>query len=334
MAATTTTSIRFEAVGEPDVLEYKTVPMPQPGPGELRLKVDAIGVGYGECLYRRGFYVHKTVAPGSLGNNAVGVVDAVGPDVTTVSVGQRICLIPLFPMNKHAVYGRHVVVPAAVAAPYFDHLSVEENASLWMQVSTAYGGLVQRAAITADDTVLVIPASGGVGMAAIETVKAVGGVSIGVTRSSAKAAAIRAVGADHVIVTDEEDLVARVAEITGGVGVRVVWNALTGEQLFVDLARLSRPGGEIVQYGGIGGGALTLPLVETIAKGLRLRGFTLYEIGMEKAALDDLRAWVVAGVNGGLYKPNVGKVFEFEEMVEVHRYLEAGSMAGSVVVKV
>lgn len=332
--AETTTSIRFEAPGPADVLQYKTVPTPVPGPGEVRLAVEAIGVGYGECLYRMGYYVHKTVAPGSLGNNVVGTVDAVGDGVSSPAVGDRVSLIPLFPMSRHPVYGRHVVVPAVVTAPYFDSLTAEDIAALWMQVSTAYGALVVRAPIARGDVVLVIPASGGVGKAAIELVVQTGGVAIGVTRSAAKAAAIRDAGAAHVIVTSEEDLVERVQVITGGKGVEAVFNALTGDEVMADRATVTRDGGAIVQYGGIGGHALTLPLVPFISKGLNFYRYTLYEMGTDAAMLDPLRAFVVKGVAAGAFKPRVGKVFQFEEMVEVHRYLEAGSMDGSVVVRV
>ncbi|KAK1867852.1 hypothetical protein I4F81_010350 [Pyropia yezoensis] len=209
-----------------------------------------------------------------------------------------------------------------------------ENAALWAQVATAYGALVIRAPVTQGDVVLVIPASGGVGKAAIELVVQAGGVAIGVTRSAAKAAAIRDDGAAHIIVTSEDDLVERVQAITGGEGVAVVFDALTDDALMADLVTVTRSGGAIVQFGGIGGSPLTLPLVQFIAKGLKYYGYSLCEMCTDAAALDPLRAFVVKGVTAGAFKLRVGKVFPFEEMVEVHRYLEAGSMDGSVVVRV
>ncbi|KAK1858840.1 hypothetical protein I4F81_001440 [Pyropia yezoensis] len=184
-------------------------------------------------------------------------------------------------MSRHPGYRRHVVVPASVTATYFESLTPQENASLRMQVATAYGALVIRAPVARGDEVLVILTMRGVDKAAIELVFQVGGGGIGVTRSAAKAAAIRDAGAAHVIVTSEVDLV---------------------EQF--------------------------------IAKGLNYYGYSLYEVGTDAAALDPLRAFVVKGVTAGAFKPRVGKVFPFEEMVEVHRYLEAGSMDGSVVVRV
>ncbi|KAK1865236.1 hypothetical protein I4F81_007770 [Pyropia yezoensis] len=147
------------------------------------------------------------VAPGSVCNNAVGTVDAVGDGVFSPAVGDRVSTIPLFPLSRHPVYGRHVVIPASVKAAYFEYLNPQENAALRMQVATAYGALVIRAPIARGDEVLVIPTLRGVDKAAIELVFQVGGGGIGVIRSAAKAAAIRDAGAAHVIVTSEEDLV-------------------------------------------------------------------------------------------------------------------------------
>ena len=307
--------------------------MPEPGEGELRLEVEAIGIGFGECLYRRGLYIQDTVLPSSLGNHAAGIVDAVGPDVTNVKVGDRIAVIPSFEMNRYGVYGQHAIVPAFAVAPYFESLSVEENAALWMQVTTAYGALVHYGNVSSGDTVLVVPASGGVGMAAIQTIKKAGGTSIGVTRSREKADMIRAFGADHVIVTNEEDLVTRVRELTRDQGVDLVFNALSGPVL-EDITSVTKPGGTIFQYGGIQGKQTPYPLATAVRYGIKIQGYTLYELTYNLANLPAVREYVTQGVQEGFYTANVGRVFQFDEMVEAHRYLEAGSMAGSVVVRV
>ena len=328
-----TIAIRFHEVGQPEVMKYEEVDMPQPGRGEIRMEVEAIGVGYGEALYRMGFYVQETILPSSLGNNAVGRVDAVGEGVEGIEIGQRIGLIPSFSMNQYGVYAKHAIVPATAIAPYFDSLSLEENASIWMQVVTAYVGIVHHGKIQSDDTLLVLPGSGGVGMAAIQTGKKAGATVITTTRRREKENAIRAIGADHVIVTDEEELESRVLEITDGVGVRLILNALTGDVLH-SLANVAHAGGTILQFGGIGAQPTPLPYAQIITKGINIRGFTLYELTDDPSNLEKLRQYVADGIRDGFYTANVGKVFQFEEMVEVHRYLEAGSMTGSVVVRV
>ncbi len=328
-----TTIIRFHELGGPDVLRYEKAPMPEPGPGEMRLRVEAIGVGFGECLYRMGHYLYETKLPSSLGNHAVGTVEAVGPGVEEPKVGERVSLIPSFLMNRYGVYAEHAVVPASAWAPYFPSLSLEENASLWMQVTTAYGALAHYGKVAGEDTVLVIPASGGVGMAAIQTCKKAGATAIGVTRSRGKADEIKRIGADHVIITDEENLADRVREITGGKGVRLVFNGLTGDVMNT-LADVASPGGTIFMFGGIGGKPTPLPFHHIIGKGVRIQGYTLYELTYHAENLPAIRRYVSEGVREGHYTANVGKVFGFREMVDVHRYLEAGDMAGSVVVRV
>ena len=326
-----TTIIRFHELGGPDVLRYEKAPIPEPGSGEMRLRVEAIGVGFGECLYRMGHYLYETTLPSSLGNHAVGTVEAVGPDVKEPRVGERVSLIPSFLMNRYGVYAEHAVVPASAWAPYFPSLSLEENASLWMQVTTAYGALVYYGKVAEGDAVLVIPSSGGVGMAALQTCKKAGATAIGVTRSRAKFDAVKRMGADHVVVTDEENLADRVRELTGGKGVRLVFNGLAGD-ILNSLVDVLSPGGTVFMFGAIGGKPTPLPLHQLIGKGARIQGYTLYELTYHAENLPAIRRYVSEGVRDGHYTANVGKVFQFGEMVEVHRYLEKGDMSGSVVV--
>lgn len=327
------TIIRIYETGEPEVMKYETVSVAEPGFGEIRLKVEAIGVGFGECLYRRGFYIQDTVLPSSLGNNAVGIVDAVGDGVDVPKVGDRISLIPSFEMNKYGVYGEYAIVPAYAAAPYFESMSLEENASIWMQVTTAYGALVHYGKINSDDAVLLIPATGGVGLAALQTCKKAGATAITTTRSRKKADKLKDLGADCVIVTTEENLIERVREITDGKGVRIVFNALTGS-IIDDLVKATQPGGTIFQYGGIGGKETLLPYTQLIRYGVRIQGYTLYELTYYPENLAEVRKYISEGIEEGHYTANVGKVFEFDQMIQVHHYLEDGNMSGSVVVRI
>lgn len=327
------TVIQIYETGEPEVMKYEKVALDEPGSGEIRLKVEAIGVGFGECLYRRGLYIQDTVLPSSLGNNAVGIVDAVGADVDTLKVGERISIIPSFEMNKYSVYGQYAIVPAYAAAPYFESMSLEENASIWMQVTTAYGALVHYGKIDRDDTVLLIPATGGVGLAALQTCKKAGATLITTTRSRQKAEKLKNLGSDYVIVTTEEDLTERIREITHGKGVRIVFNAISGS-ILNDLVAVTKPGGTIFQYGGIGGKETPLPIASLVRYGITIQGYTLYELTYHPENLNAVRQYVSEGIKEGHYTANVGKVFEFDEMVRVHHYIEEGNMTGSVVVRV
>ena len=330
---TQTTIVQFYETGDPEVMKYEEIPIPEPSAGEIRIKVEAIGVGFGETLYRRGQYIQETKLPSKLGNNAVGTVEAVGSGVDAPKVGERVAIIPSFQMNKYGVYGKHAIVPAFSAAPYIDSLSLVENAAIWIQIVTAYGALIHYGKINSDDFVLVMPASGGVGQAALQTIKKAGATSIATTRSRKKADMLRERGADRVIITSEEDIRDRVREITNGKGVRIVFNALTGS-LMETLVDVTQPGGTIIQYGGIGGKDTPLPFPRLIGSGIKIQGYTLYELTYHPENLPDLKDYVVSGIKEGFYKANIDRTFNFEQLVEVHHYLEAGDMSGSVVVTV
>lgn len=333
---TQTTIVQFYETGDPEVMKYEEVPIPEPSAGEIRIKVEAIGVGFGETLYRRGQYVQETKLPSKLGNNAVGTVEAVGLDVDDPKVGDRVAIIPSFQMNKYGVYGKHAIVPAFFAAPYIDSLSLIENAAIWIQIITAYGALIHYGKINSDDFVLVTPASGGVGQAALQTIKKAGATSIATTRSRKKADMLRERGADHVIITSEEDISDisdQIRKITNGKGVRIVFNALTGS-LLETLVNVTQPGGTIIQYGAIGGKVTPLPIAPLAGSGIKIQGYTLYELTYHPENLPELKDFVVSGIKEGFYSASIDRTFHFDQLVEVHRYLEAGDMAGSVVVTV
>ncbi|WP_425093521.1 zinc-dependent alcohol dehydrogenase family protein [Tropicimonas sp. S265A] len=328
-----TTAIMMHETGGTDVLKYEQVDLPEPKADELRIKVDAVGLSFGEVLYRMGIYVQKTVLPSSLGNYAVGVVETAGSNASGWKAGDKVTILPSFEMNTHSVYGQHAIVPASAAAPYFEQWTPEENAAIWMQVITAYGALVHNANIQPGEFVLITPATGGVGQAAVQTVKKSGAISITTTRSRAKAALLKELGADHMIVTDEEDLDQRVQEITKGAGVRVAFNAMTGDLTTTLAGSIVAPGGTIIMYGGIGGQETILPYPSLIGRGISIQGYTLYELTYHEENLPALIDFVTSGVADGTYTPNVDKVFEFEQIAAAHDYMTAGSTTGAVILK-
>lgn len=156
-------------------------------------------------------------------------------------------------------------------------------------------------------------------------------MSITTTRSAKKSQFLRDCGADHVIVTEEEDLAKRLAEITGGRGVRLVFNAMTGS-LMETLVGATAPGGTIFQYGVIGLKETPLPWFPLIEKGIKLQGYLVFELTYEPAKLALMKRYVLDGVRAGRFKPVIDRTFPFDQIVEAHRYLESGSLSGKVVV--
>jgi NADPH:quinone reductase-like Zn-dependent oxidoreductase len=257
--------VRFHEVGGPEVLRIEEEVPKQPGKGEVRLKVQAVGLNRAELLFIRGHYVEPPKLPAGLGYEAAGVVDAVGPDVDKSWVGKRVAIIPAFSMNDYAMLGEEVIAPAAALGEYPAKLSPEEGAAVWMQYLTAYGALIAIAHLAKDDFVVIPAASSSVGIAAIEIVKAEGAISIATTRKSNKKAELLALGADYVIATEEEDIVARVKEITGGKGARVTFDPVAGP-LLEKLADAAAIGGIIFEYGWLSMQPTPFPLLTALVK--------------------------------------------------------------------
>ena len=171
-------AVRFEQLGGPEVLRIEDVADRHPGAGEVLLAVEAVGLNRAESMYYHGLYMEQPHLPSGVGYEAVGVVSAVGPGVDASLVGKRFGTIPGYSMNQYPVLAERAVVPASVLAPIPDSFSAAEGAAVWMQYCTAYGALVPFGKVSSGDFVIITAASSSVGLAAIQIVKAQGGISI------------------------------------------------------------------------------------------------------------------------------------------------------------
>jgi NADPH:quinone reductase len=325
--------VRFHKTGGPDVLKLDALPLATPGPGEVRLKVAAFGLNRAELLFRQALYLERPKLPSRLGYEASGVVDAVGPDVSEPRIGDRVSTIPAFSMRKYGVYGESCIVPARVAVPYPDRLTLTQGAAIWMAFLTAYGALVEVGKLKRNDTVVISAASSSVGLAAIQIAKALGASTVATTRGPFKRSMLMSAGADHVIVTNEENLTRRIKEITGGAGARLIFDAVAGP--FLDkLAKAAATGGVVIAYGALALQPTPFPLAEALSKGLTVRGYTLFETTRDPARLAAARQFVTEGLVSGAFKPVISRVFALDEIVEAHRYMESSSHVGKIVVSV
>jgi NADPH:quinone reductase-like Zn-dependent oxidoreductase len=325
--------VRFHQTGGPEVLKLEDVPLTEPGKGEIRLKVEAIGLNRAEVMFRSGQYLEVPQFPSRLGYEAAGVIDAIGPGTTGLRVGDRVSTVPSFPIGQYGVYGESAIVPALAAAHYPDNLSSIEGAAIWMQYLTAYGALIEYGNVRKDDSVLITAASSSVGLAAIQIVKATGAVAFATTRGADKKAFLLEAGADHVIVTDQEDLVERGMSLTSGKGVRVVFDPIAGP-LLIKLAEVTASGGIIFEYGALSPKPTPFPLFPALAKGLTVRGYLLFEISKNPESLTRGKDYIYQGLESGSLKPVIDRTFPLEEIVEAHRYMESNQQKGKIVVTV
>jgi NADPH:quinone reductase-like Zn-dependent oxidoreductase len=325
--------VRFHATGDAEVLKVEDLPLTEPGNGEVRLKVEAIGLNRAEVMYRRGQYLEAPDLPSRIGYEAAGTIDAVGPGVSGLHVGDRVSTIPSFSMGKYGVYGESAVVPAYAAAPYPDNLTAVEGAAIWMQYLTAFGALVEYSQINAQDTVLITAASSSVGLAAIQITKAAGASAIATTRGADKKQFLLDAGADHLIVTDEEDLAERVMALTSATGANVVFDPVAGPML-ERLAAAAAPGATIFEYGALASAPTPFPLFAALTKGLTIRGYTLFEIVKDAEKLARGKQYIRDGLQSGKLKPVIDRSFSLDAIADAHRYMESNRQKGKIVVTV
>jgi NADPH:quinone reductase-like Zn-dependent oxidoreductase len=322
--------VRFHSLGGPEVLVLEDTPVPEPGKGEVRLKVYAVGLNRAESVFIRGYYFEKPNLPGKLGYEAAGVVEAVGEGVDKSWVGKNVATVPGFSMNKYGVLGEYAIVPAYVLGEYPSQLTPVQAAAIWMQYLTAYGALVHYGEVKAGDFISIPAASSSVGLAAIQIARDAGAIAIAATRTAEKKAELLELGADHVIVTGEEDYVARVQEITGGKGVRLTFDPVAGP--FVEkLAQATAEGGTIFIYGVLSMQPTPFPVMEAM-KGIDFRGYTVREITSNPRLAEPAKRYVFDRLANGRFVPKIARTFPLAQTVDAYKYLESNQQVGKVVI--
>ncbi|MCG8050471.1 MAG: zinc-dependent alcohol dehydrogenase family protein [Candidatus Thiodiazotropha endolucinida] len=333
METTQTRVVRFQEIGNADVLKIETLPISAPEKGEIRIKVEAIGLNRAEIMFREGQYLEAPEVPCRLGYEASGVVDAIGEGVSGFSIGDRVSTIPAFSQGKYGVYGEMAIVPATAVAHYPSNLSATEGTAIWMQYLTAYGGLIEVGHLSADDVLLVTAASSSVGLAAIQIAKFVGSTVIAVTRENRKRQQLMDAGADHVIATNEENLVESFMSLSDDKGANLAFDPIGGPMLS-QLAEAAAPGGTIIEYGALSPEPTVYPLFSALGKGLTVRGYVLFEITTQPEKLVKAKQFVFNGLESGVLKPVIDRNFEFKDIAGAHRYMESNAQFGKIVVTV
>jgi NADPH:quinone reductase-like Zn-dependent oxidoreductase len=324
-------TIKFTKVGGPDVLEFIETVVPAPGPAEVRIKVKAIGINRAESMWRQDDYIEPVKFPAGLGYEAAGVVDAVGRAVAGIAVGDAVNVIPSFSMNQYATYGEVILVPAYAVVPHPKSLSFAEAASIWMMFVTAYGALIEDAKVTKGDFVIIPAASSSVGLAAIQIANYAGATTIALTRTDKKKKQLIEAGAAHVIATEESDLVQEVMRITDGKGARVAFDPVGGPRFPKLISALSFQGIAFL-YGALSPDPTPVPILKMIPNAITVKAHNIWQTSGDPARRKAAVEFVLKGLESGALKPVIDRTFTFDEMVEVHRYLEANGQFGKIVV--
>jgi NADPH:quinone reductase-like Zn-dependent oxidoreductase len=323
-------SVRIHQFGDAEVLRIEDVAIGEPGPGEVRLRIHAIGLNRTEVTLRSGRSPVRPPLPSPIGFEAAGVVDAIGGDVSGVSVGDRVALVPAYGASQYGLYGEVSLAPARSLALIPDGVDFVEAAATWAAFGTAWGGLVSVGALAAGQTVLLCAASSGVGLAAIQIANRLGARPIALTRTSAKAQALRDHGASAVIATAEQDVAAEVRRLADG-GANLVFDPVGGPQ-FATLAKSAAAGATLVLYGALDSQPTVVPPFDIFARDLTIRGLSLPALARDDEKLAALKTFVGAGLAEGALRPTIARTFAFDDIAEAHRFIEAGEHVGKVVI--
>ncbi|MBN3834442.1 zinc-dependent alcohol dehydrogenase family protein [Burkholderia sp. Ac-20344] len=325
--------VSFSRFGGPEVLEIHDVQVAAPAADEVRIEVKAIGLNRAEVMWRQGVYVEAATLPARLGYEIAGVVDLVGANVTHVAPGDVVSTVPSFSMNDYGMYGEVVLAPAHAVVRHTAPISFEDAVAIWNVFITPYAAFTENNRLSAGQTVLIPAASSGVGIGAIQVANALGAIPIALTRTREKRDALLEVGAAHVIVTSEQNLVGEVARLTGGNGADLVFDPIGGPA-FAKLVDATVPGGTILVYGALSEDVTPLPMLAVLSKRITIHGYNLFDTTTTPARQADAVAFIVDGLASGKLKTVISQRFAFEEIAEAHRTLERNQHFGRLVVTV
>lgn len=320
----------FDETGDPEVLHVVEEPVGEPGEGEVRIRVEAVGLNRLDQMMRAGAFPRPFRLPHArLGCEGTGTVDAVGPGVETVRVGDAVLITAVPEMDVNGTYADYTVVPATRVVPRPPGLDAVSAAALWVAYSTAYGALIEKAGLRPGDHVLITAAASAVGLAAIQVCRQVGAVPIAVTRHATKRKALESAGAVHVVATDEEDVVAATRALTHGVGVDVILDSVMGPGL-AELATAARANGVLLTVGWLDPRPASMPTTAP----LTIYRYMSFEHTLDDTVVPRIAAFLDAGLRSGVLSPVIDSVFGLDDIVEAHRRLERGEHTGKIVVTV
>jgi NADPH2:quinone reductase len=251
--------IRIHEVGGPEVLRYEDLPEPVPGPGEAVVKIEAAGVNFIDIYFRTGLY--KTELPFTNGQEGAGTVVAVADDVDTLQPGDRVAYTGI-----HGSYAEFAAVPAARLVKVPDGVDTQTAAAAMLQGMTVHYLTHSTFHLKVGHTALIHAAAGGVGKILIQVAKMLGVRTIGTCSTEEKAAVARSVGADEVILYNDEDFVAEVKRITDGAGVDVVYDSV-GKATWEGSMNCLKPRGMVVFFGNASGPVPAIEPLTLTAKG-------------------------------------------------------------------
>jgi NADPH2:quinone reductase len=315
--------------GPPESLVLEELPSPRPGPGEVVISTRAASVNFPDVLIIQNKYQFKPPLPFSPGSELAGVVKEVGAGVSAFKAGDAVIAF-----TTYGAFAEEVKTDASRLLPLPEKMGFEEGAAFVLTYATSDHALRDRAALRAGETLLVLGAAGGVGLAAIEIGKALGARVIACASSEEKLAVCRAHGADEAINYATEDLRERIKALTEGRGVDVIYDPVGGpysEPAFRSIAWRGR----LLVVGFAAGDIPKLPLNLALLKGASIVGvfwgdFARREPKPFAESFRQLARWYAEGK----LRPHVSRTFALDQAVEALKLMAARQVKGKVVLRI
>ena len=319
-----THAIRIYEYGGPEVLRYEAVDLPAPAAGEVMVRHTAIGLNFIDTYHRTGLYPMEF--PAGLGTEAAGVAERVGAGVSDIREGDRVVWTGMPP----GTYAERRNYPAEQLAPIPDSVSDEEAAAVFLKGLTAWYLLRRSYPVRAGDAVLLYAAAGGVGSLASQWASHLGATVIGVVSTGDKAELARSQGCDHVLMADE-DIPARVRELTGGEGVAAVYDSV-GKDTFMASLDCLRPHGVMVTFGNASGPVAPFAPSELAKRhSLYVTRPVLFDFIATRQDLLGAAEELFDVVASGAVRVRVNQHYPLENAAQSHIDLEARRTTGSTI---
>lgn len=316
---------RIHAYGPPEVLVFEDIDVAAPGPGQLLIRNTVIGLNFVEVYYRRGTFPVPAF-PAVLGNEAVGIVEAVGADVTGIKVGDRV----VYSDDVHGAYSTFCLYSADRVAIVPNGISDQQAASSFLKGLTARYLLKETVKLQAGDTVLYHAAAGGVGQLFIQWAKTMGIQVIGTVSSHEKMAIALKAGCSHVINYRTDNFADRVMALTGNIGVKAVFDSV-GKDTFVDSLAVLQPRGTLVVFGKASGNPPLINPFDLAPRSLTLTWPVLPVYVATPQQLASAAEDLFQAIETGIINVEPSRVYPFEQLIVAHRDLEERRTTGAAV---
>lgn len=317
-------AIRINEYGGPEVLKFVEIDVPDPGPGEARIRHTSIGLNLIDTYHRSGLYPGPL--PGGLGSEAAGVVEAIGPGVTEVSVGDRVA----YTGRPADSYSEMRLFAADRLVPLPDELQDDHAAAVLLKGLTAWYLLHRSYAVRAGDDVLLYAAAGGVGLLAAQWARHLGARVIGVVSTDEKALLARKNGCTDVVMA-HDDIAARVRELTNGKGVAAVYDSV-GKDTFIASLDCLKPHGVMVSFGNASGPVAPFAPAELAKRhSLYVTRPVLFDFIETRAELLAATRALFGAVAAGVVNISVNQRYALKDAAKAHRDIEARKTTGSTV---